>query len=332
MKKIFLAMLLPLLLLFNFCSAQDVNGDLKISMLNIGHGDAILIQTPKQTILIDTGKHDEHARFVRELEKLSVTKIDKLILTHAHIDHIGGARMLISPNEKELAAYPYLKKISVAEVYDNGVAYTSSAYKNLMKAIASTKIFYRSLAVRDELDFGGGVKFKILFPTKNFVAEMNAGKSADKKNREYRLNNSSVVGRLTYKNFSMMFTGDCEKESEAKILASNRPEDLKCDVLKSGHHGIKTSSSKDFVAAVNPSVVLISARGVFNNDVIHAPPHLGALENYLAAGVDAKNIFSTHANGTITVTTDGKNFSVTPEIKTDWLDAWMIEKKSVKGR
>ncbi len=332
MKKFFLAMLLPVLLIFSGCHAQDVKGDLKISMLNIGHGDAIVIQTPKQTILIDTGKNDEHARFVRELEKLSVTKIDKLILTHAHIDHIGGARMLISPNEKELAAYPYLKKISVAEVYDNGVAYTSGAYKNLMKTIASTKIFNRSLAVGDDLDFGGGVKFKVLWPTKNFVAEMNSGKSADKKNREYRLNNISVVGRLTYKNFSMMFTGDCEKESEAKILASNPPEDLKCDVLKSGHHGTTTSSTKEFVAAVNPGVVLISATGLLNNDIRLSPPSLQALQTYLAAGVDAKNIFSTHANGTITVTTDGKNFSVTPEIKTDWLDAWMIEKKSVNGK
>ncbi|MBQ3335998.1 MAG: MBL fold metallo-hydrolase, partial [Selenomonadaceae bacterium] len=198
--------------------------------------------------------------------------------------------------------------------------------------IASTKIFNRSLVVGDELDFGGGVKFKVLWPTKNFVAEMNAGKSADKKNREYKLNNSSVVGRLTYKNFSMMFTGDCEKESEAKILASNSPEDLKCDVLKSGHHGTTTSSTKEFVAAVNPGVVLISATGLLNNDIRLSPPSLQALQTYLAAGVDAKNIFSTHANGTITVTTDGKNFSVTPEIKTDWLDAWMIEKKSVNGK
>ena len=333
MKKIFLAVLLPLLLLFSFCSAQatvtssNVKGDLKISMLNIGHGDSIVIQTKKQTILIDTGKHDEHTRFVRELEKLSVTKIDKIILTHPHVDHIGGAKMLIKPTEKELAAYPYLKKISVAEVYDNGTAYTSGAYRSLMKTIKDTGIPYRSLKVNDELDFGGGVKFKVFWPTSEFVAEMNAGKSADKKDRQYGMNNSSIVGKLTYKKFSMMFTGDCEKESEAKILKSCAAEDLKCDVLKSGHHGISTSSTKNFVAAVNPSVVLISAVGATNIEMFKAPPHLKVIETYLAAGVDGKNIFSTHANGTITITTNGKKFSVQPEVKAAWLDEWLTAKK-----
>ena len=338
MKKFFVAVLLLVLLIFSGCntqaadvSAADVKGDLKISMLNIGHGDAILIRTKEQTILIDTGKHDEHKRFVDGLEKFSVTKIDKLILTHAHIDHIGGSRMLISPTDKQLNEFPYLKKISVDKIYDNGVAYTSVAYKTLMKTIAELKTPYRSLKAGDTLDFGGGVKFKVLWPTSEFVAEMNGGKATDKKDKQYSQNNSSLVGKLTYKKFSMMVTGDFEKESEAKIVERYSAKDLKCDVLKSGHHGTTTSSTKDFVAAVNPSAVLISAIGLRKNDIRLSPPSRLALETYLAAGVDGKNIFSTHANGTITVTTDGKNFSVQPEIKTDWLGAWMIEKKSVRG-
>ena len=338
MKKFFVAVLLPVLLIFSGCntqaavvSAADVKGDLKISMLNIGHGDAILIRTKEQTILIDTGKHDEHKRFVDGLEKFSVTKIDKLILTHAHIDHIGGSRMLISPTDKQLNEFPYLKKISVDKIYDNGVAYTSVAYKTLMKTIAELKTPYRSLKAGDTLDFGGGVKFKVLWPTSEFVAEMNGGKDG-KKDKQYNLNNSSLVGRLTYKNFSMMFTGDCEKESEAKIVERYSAKDLKCDVLKSGHHGTTTSSTKDFVAAVNPSAVLISAIGLLKNDIRRSPPSRLALETYLAAGVDGKNIFSTHANGTITITTDGKKFSVQPEVSDAWLDEWLTAKRKANSK
>ena len=338
MKKFFMAVLLPMLLIFSGCDSQaavvsssDIKGDLKISMLNIGFGDAIVIQTKEQTILIDTGINSEHKRFVDGLEKLSVTKIDKLILTHAHVDHIGSARMLIKPNAKQLAAYPYLKKISVDKVYDNGVAYTSGSYKNLMKTIAELKTPYKSLKAGDTLDFGGGVKFKVFWPTSDFADEMNSGKDG-KKDRQYNLNNSSLVGRLTYKKFSVMFTGDCEKESEAKILKSYSAKDLKCDVLKSGHHGAITSSTKDFVEAVKPSVVLISAVGMLGDSIRHSPPHLKVIETYLAAGVDGKNIFSTHANGTITITTDGKKFSVQPEVSDAWLDEWLTAKRKANGR
>ena len=136
--------------------AQNVKGDLKIAMLDVGQGDAILIQTKKQTILIDTSDTDERDLLVSELEKFSVTKIDKLILTHPHADHIGSAKALINPSSKEIKANPYLEKISVAEVYDNGVAATSPLYKSYMKAIDAKSITHKGLKAGDSLDFGGG--------------------------------------------------------------------------------------------------------------------------------------------------------------------------------
>ena len=307
-------------------AAQNDKGNLKISMLKVGHGDAILIQTGKQTILVDTTNVKKHDWLVEGLEKFSVTKIDKLILTHPHGDHIGGAKMLIDPSQEELTAYPYLKKISVAAVYDNGIVHTSKLYKNYLKAIKTKKITHKSLKAGDTLNFGNGVKFNVLSPTAEFVATVN-DKKFDKKDRAYNVNNGSIVGRLTYKKFSMMFTGDCEKESEAKIVANNKPEDLKCDVLKSGHHGISTSSTKNFVAAINPSHVLISSAKQEKDNVAIGFPTLGVLKNYLAKGIDKKNIYCTRFNGTITITSDGKTFSVTPEIKEDWVDKWLAIKK-----
>ena len=335
MRKIFLAMMLLATFIFAGCNTQAAvnkevkaaNDELKISMLNIGHGDAILIRTKEQTILIDTADNSEHEKLVRELEKFSVTKINKLILTHPHADHIGGARMLIKPTEKQLAAYPYLEKISVEKVFDNGIPFTNAPYKAYMKAIEATKTPRQGLKVGDVLDFGGGVDFKVLWPTGEYVAEMNGGK-VDSGDRVYKMNNSSVVGKLTYKNFSMMFTGDCEKESEEKILAANDAKDLKCDILKAGHHGSKNSSSKIFVKAVNPEYILITAGNKEENDNAKGTPHLKLLERFSELGIDPKKIFCTRWNGTITVTTDGKNFSVTPEVRQDWVDKWMTKKRS----
>ena len=305
--------------------AKDVKGNLKISMLNVGQGDAILIQTGKQTILIDTSDTDERDLLVKELEKLSVTKIDKLILTHPHADHIGSAKALINPSKKELKANPYLEKISVAEVYDNGIASTSPIYKSYVKAIETKGITHTALKVGDTLDFGNSVKFNVLYPTPELVEAVNGGKKSDP-------NNESVVGKLTYKKFSMMFTGDAEKEVEAALLANNKTKALKCDVLKSGHHGSYTASTKDFVAAVNPSVVLISAGPDEEHRNTYGHPHLEPLENYLAQGIDEKNIYCTRWNGTITITSDGKNFSVQPEDNENWVGKWITKKQKDKKK
>ena len=331
MKRIFFIMLLLVTFILADCvtqaeAAQVVKGDLKISMLNIGQGDAILIQTKEQTILIDTAVPKNHLTLVNELEKLNVTKIDKLILTHPHADHIGNAKMLINPSNKELKANPYLEKISVAEVYDNGIASGSPMYKNYLKATETKGITHRSLKAGDTLNFGSGVKFNVLFPTSEFITDLKNTKPK-KRGREYNVNNRSIVGKLTYKKFSMMFTGDCEKESEARILADNNAKDLKCDVLKSGHHGAKTSSTEKFVKTISPNYVLISSDNKKKNNIAIGFPKLEPLENYLAAGVDKSHILCTHWNGTITVVSDGKNFSVTPERKEDWIDKWIAQKK-----
>lgn len=310
--------------------AQNVDGDLKISMLNIGYGDAILIQTGEQTILIDTARTDERDLLIKELEKCSVTKIDKIILTHPHADHIGGVNLLLNPSQKDFVTYPYVKKISVDKVYDNGVAYTSKRYRNYMQTIKEKNIPHQSLKRGDTLDFGNGVNFKVIWPTEEFVATVNS-KPLDKDDKEHSINNGSIVGKLTYKNFSMMFTGDCTRDSEAKILANTEAEYLKCDILKSGHHGRGSSSTKEFVAAINPSVVLISASEKKGSEIIIGSPHARVLQNYLTC-TGKENIFCTRFNGTITVTSDGENFSAVPEKEEDWIEKWIAYQQEHKKK
>ena len=303
--------------------AKPVSADLKITMLNVGQGDAFLIQTKSQNILIDTSDMDERSKLASELEKAGVNTFDKIILTHPHADHIGGVEKLI-------------KEYTVKEIYDNGVAATGKLYQNYMKQIKDSngKIKHATLVTGDVVDFGDGVKFEVLAPDKSTVKAVNGG------NQKTDPNNESVVGRLVYKDFTMMFTGDAEISEEVAILSSSKDnlQNLKSRVLKAGHHGSRTSldpsnaSSVDFLRLMNPEYVFISAgeptdkRG--GNTYGH--PHPEPLQAYLNNGIASKNIFWTWKNGTVTLITDGKNISVTPEVKEDWVEEWIAQKKKSK--
>ena len=293
-------------------NAKDFKSSLKITMLNVGQGDSILIQTSKQNILIDTSDVDERSKLVSELDKAGVTTFDKVILTHPHADHIGGMEKLLKD-----------KKYTVKEVYDNGIASTSKLYLNYMKALKDGGIKHGTLKAGDTADFGGGVKFEVLFPPQSLIDAVNDGK------QKTDPNNESIVGRLVYKNFSMMFTGDAELKVESEIWADNKDTKLKSTILKAGHHGSHTSSSENFVRVVKPEYVLISAgeptdkRG--GNTYGH--PHVEPLQTYLNEGIPAENILWTWKNGTVVIETDGKNFSVTPESKEDWVQSWLKKKK-----
>ena len=296
-------------------ASKNFKADLKITMLNVGQGDSFLIQTSTQNILIDTSDMDERTKLVSELDKAGVTTFDKIILTHPHADHIGGIEKLLKDN-----------KYTVKEVYDNGIASTSKLYQNYVKEVKAAKIKHASLTAGETVDFGGGVKFEVLYPDKNLVKDVNGGK------QKTDPNNESVVGRLVYKDFTMMFTGDAELKVESEIWQDNDEKKLKSRVLKAGHHGSRTSSSENFVRVVNPEYVLISAgeptdkRG--GNTYGH--PHVEPLQIYLDAGIPADHILWSWKNGTVVIQTDGKNFSVTPEHKEDWVKSWIKEKKKKK--
>lgn len=260
--------------------------NLVVKMLNVGQGDAILIQTSEQTVLIDTSDIDERDKLRRELTKAGVKKIDKVILTHPHADHIGGMEVV-------------LDEFEVKEVYDNGMPSTSKIYLNYMKKLKAKGIDHKALKAGDVVDFGGGASFHVYAPTE---AHQQEGRQ---KGYKHDPNNESVVGKLVFGEFAMMFTGDAEKKEEEPIVGGFGT-DLKAQVLKAGHHGSKTSSSKEFLRAVQPETALISCGA--GNDYGH--PHKETMKKYKALHL---KIFETDKNGTITVSTDGKTYIVTPE-------------------
>ncbi len=264
-------------------SAQEMT----VKMLNVGQGDAILIQTPEQTVLIDTSDLDEQEKLRNELKKADVKRIDKLILTHPHADHIGGVKDVV------------LKDYEVGEVYDNGMPSKSKIYTSYMRVLKQKNIKRHALTAGDELDFGGGVKFKV------FALEKAVVEKGSKTTENHDPNNESVVGKLIFCEFAMMFTGDAEKAEETPMV-NTYGQALKSTVLKAGHHGSKTSSSAEFLRAVSPQAVLISCGA--GNDYGH--PHQPTMKKYKAMKL---KIYETDKNGTITIKTNGKNYTIEPE-------------------
>ena len=280
-------------------SKAEAKGQLTISMLDIDQGDAVLIQTGVKNILIDTGddkyyedgkKGKENTQLLSELQKLKIDHIDTLVMTHAHADHIGKA-------DKVIAQY------GVKELVYNGIPSTSKYFINALKAAKANGTQQVKVKAGDVLDFGNGVSFEIVSPSQSLIDEDTAAIKAKKK---VDVNNESVVGRLTFGNFAMLFTGDAEGPVEKDMVASYGKK-LKCQVLKAGHHGSKTSSTAEFLKLVQPESVVMSL-GV-NNQYGH--PHEALLNRLQKQGI--KNIYRTDANGTITIVSDGSSYSITTE-------------------
>lgn len=294
---------------------KTVEGDLTIKMLDIGQGDAILIQTGHKNILVDTGdnktreegkKAVDNNRLFEELAEAGIDHIDTLMMSHAHADHIGLGEEVVN-------------RYQVGEFIYNGIPSTNKAFTNTLKALKAVGGKQVKVKAGDTLDFGNGISFEVLSPDKALIDEDTA---AIKAKEDVEANNESIVGRLTYGNFSMLFTGDAEKEIEA-VLVEKYTDKLKSDVLKAGHHGSKTSSTRQFLATVDPSDILISVGA--NNQYGHPSNfYLEASnrtndrkyaksEQEMFAIVDEIPKYRTDLNGTITIKSDGRSYSISTE-------------------
>lgn len=223
----------------------------KVVMLDIGQGDSLLIQANGKNILVDTGKIEHRSRLIEKLKKYQVSSIDILIATHPHEDHIGGIQAV-------------LDNFTVKEVYDSGAKSSSKLYANYLKKVKEKKIKFSIPHEGDSVDLDKDIKLEFLTPLKKMPAELVDD-----------VNNNSIVFRLVTPEFKMLFTGDIEKDIE-KILVANQKEKLVSDILKVPHHGSKTSSTKEFLAAVNAKVALISASK--ENEYKH--PHQEVIARY----------------------------------------------------
>lgn len=250
---------------------------LHVYVLNIGQGDSILVRLPTgENILIDGGPDGTVLRELAEVMPLYERKIDVMILTHPHADHMNGL-------------LDVLRHYEVGSVIITGVFYKSSAYDEFVEQIARKKIpvFF----AHSDIDYRlGTVALDILYPLKLVQGD-----------RYENLNNSSISFRLLSNDGTFYFSGDLEKEGEEELLKSG--QDLRADVLKAGHHGSRTSSSEAFLDLVQPEIAVISC-GI-NNTFKH--PHPETLEHFSERGIQ---FFRTDLDGRVEITKEYGNFAV----------------------
>lgn len=253
--------------------------NLVVNVIDVGQGDAILIRTPGRVTLIDTGDTPARDKLVAYIKKQGVTTIDNLVITHAHADHIGGAAAVMD-------------NFAVKHIYDSGQPATSALYRSYLSQIKKKNTPFTVVAAGQEIDIGGGI-MQVLNPQ----AQPIAGTQSD-------INNNSIVLRLVYGQFTMLLAGDAEREAETAIV--KKGGDIRSQVLKSGHHGSRTSSSAAFLKAVVPEAAIISVGA--GNDYHH--PHPSLLKRYADNII---KVWRTDTDGTVTVTSDGKKYTMAKE-------------------
>lgn len=235
--KVFLSSIIILIILFNSFSYfySFIPKNLKIYFIDVGQGDSCLIITPQnKRILIDGGEGNSDVLLSYLLDR-RIKTIDYILISHFDSDHCNGLIDII-------------QKLNVKNILISKQAHFCDEYKNIANIINSKKIKVVFIKQGDKLNVDSNTKLDILYPPEEL---------------EYDdLNNNSIVAKLTYNKFSILFTGDIEK-SEKNLLDMYKNKELESNIIKISHHGSKTSSSEEFIKAVNPKIALIGV-GVSN--------------------------------------------------------------------
>jgi competence protein ComEC len=268
------------------------DGRLRVTMLDVGQADAIVVQTPAgHAFLVDAGGRlergnqggDSIAEAIGErivvpfLLRSGIHRLDAIIVSHPHGDHAGGVA-------------PVLRRLRVAELADGGQPYGGHAYQDALATARAQRVPLVYPRAGWEWRFDDGVTLHFLGPSLPFIASSRND-----------INENSVAFILRYHSFCMLFTGDAGATAESRFLAEGI--DLRCDVLKVGHHGSAYGSTAAFIAAVRPRYAIVSV-GRHNLFGHPAAQTLETLERFRA------RIYRTDESGAVRVATDGSDVSV----------------------
>lgn len=250
-------------------SLSDIDipkNSLAVHYIDVGQGDSILIGQDDHFMLIDAGENDQGPVVLKYLEDHGVSSLEYVVGTHPHSDHIGGLDDVI-------------ENIDVENVILPKVVHDTKTYKDVLTAVSDKNLKITPPKPGDFFNLGSA-SVVVLAPNNSKYDEIN----------DY-----SVVLKVTYGDNSFLFTGDAEKTSESEILKLHG-FDLKSDVLKVGHHGSTTSSTKDFLYAVNPEYAVIQVGE--DNDYNHP-------NQEILGRLNGTSIYRNDLLGTILAISDG---------------------------
>ena len=273
---------------------QTVEGELQVHMIDVGQADCFLLVQGDQTALVDCGTRSTGEDAIAYLKEIGITQLDYVFGTHPHDDHMGGMYDVITTLDIGTIVIPKVKSGDV----------TSNWYQKLMKEIKEGEYDVKYVNVGDIYELGEA-DMKVIGPINDPDGE---------------LNNYSTVMKVSFGEMDMIMTGDAEKEVERDILETG--ENLDAEILKVGHHGSDTSSSKEFLDAISPEYALISCE-VGNK---HKHPTETTMKAFKEREIE---VYRTDENGTVvvTITTDDVEFSCEPG---DYLSGVELEKRSKK--
>ena len=293
-------------------------GELTVRILDVGpiNGDSILITSPSgKSVLIDAGDTTKGKAVLDALKRNNIQQLDYFIATHPHPDHIGGAAEVFKavkvlnvidngqpPSVPQQAAPPpkqaNTKKPPPAPSKTTKTTSLTKFYDDYKAAVSSSGAHYENAKPGTRYDLGGGALLTIIAPSEPFFTKDKMTTGGNEANA------NSIVARLDYGSFSMMFAGDAEDQTEHRLLTKDL--DLRSRVLKIGHHGSKYASSADFLSRVQPEVAIVSC-GAWNR---YGHPSQAVLDRLRAANPNVK-LYRTDLQGEIAITTRGKDNDMT---------------------
>ncbi len=254
-------------------SEEDYTDKLVVHFIDVGQGDSTLIEFPNGEVsLIDAGTRNNGKKVVEYLKEQGIKKIDYLIATHPHEDHIGGLPEIV-------------RAFEIDKVYMPDKTANTRIFEELLEEIKAKDLKINIAKGGDIILDTGNLKYTILAPNMDDYDNTN---------------NFSIVTKIEYKNNSFIITGDAERESEIEMLNGNY--NLKANVLKVGHHGSSTSSIDEFIDAVDPEYFIIS----LGKDNTYGHPHKEVINKFKKTGSE---ILRTDELGNIVFVSNGDEIS-----------------------
>lgn len=262
-------------------AVEHLDSVLEIHMIDVGQAESILVVQGEHAMLIDTGDMFDGRTVVEYLRDVGINKLDAVIITHYHNDHSGGMHDVLSA-------------IDVKKVLGMRGRYVSTAqelfwYSDMqISRIVSSLIHAKRISLESPYKEAGILRTMWLGNAE--VEFLSQETHTD------IVNNKSIVMKVSYKDVSVLFTGDAQKEVEDSLLEAEI--DVSADILNVGHHGSKTSTSMDFLEKVNPEYALISC----GEDNEYGHPNSFVMEKLENQKV---RVYRTDLDGNVVLETDG---------------------------